>query len=191
MALTGMFNPMGIPASRLLALLQPMLLPTHTADGVAVVIRSQAPNIQVRIMPRCPVDMPISKRARMSIDGRMTLGEHSVLGDSISVANYSIGVELSTEDADEVKGWMPNGKLRKDVFALLRTYLGVDYDLSPHLTLPTCLLPRPRLGDRDLFSGYNIMLGLRDDNEEQMPETIRVRVGRVRKVELLTKKLPV
>jgi len=54
-------------------------------------------------------------------------------------------------------------------------YSGVDYDLSPHLTLSTRLLPRPRLDDRGLFSGYNIILGLRDDNEKQMPETIRVR----------------
>jgi type VI secretion system protein ImpH len=180
MALTGVIHPVGIPASRLLALLQPMLFPTHTADGVAAVIRSQAPKTQVKITPRCPVDMPVSKRARMSINGGMTLGEHPVLGDSISVANYCVGVELSTEDADEAKGWMPNGELRKDVFALLRTYLGVDYDMSLHLTIRTRLLPRPRLGDPNLFSGYNIMLGLTDDNVDQMPQTMRMKVGRMR-----------
>lgn len=108
MVLTGMPNPVGIPASRLLA-----LLPTHTSDGVKAVIRSQAPNTQVRITPRCPVDMPVSKRAHMSINSGMPLGEHPVLGERISVANYCIGVEMRTEDADEARGWMPNGELRR------------------------------------------------------------------------------
>lgn len=180
MALTGVTNPVGIPASRLLALLQPMLLPTHTGDGVKAIIRSQAPNTQVRITPRCPVDMPVSKRARMSIDGGMTLGEHPVLGGSISVASYCIGIEMSTEDADEVKGWMPGGQLKQDVMALLRTYLGCDYDVRLWLTIPTRLLPVPRLGSPGLFSGYNMMLGLRDDNLDQMPKTTRIKVGRLR-----------
>lgn len=39
------------------------------------------------------------------------------------------------------------GQQRKDVFALLKTYLGCDYDASLHLTIPIRLLPRPRLGD--------------------------------------------
>lgn len=41
-----------------------------------------------------------------------------------------------------------------------------------HLTIPVRLLPRPRLGDLDLFSEYNIMLGLLDDNENKMPQTM-------------------
>lgn len=182
MALTGITNPVGVPASRMLALLQPMLLPTHTADGVKAVICSQAPNTQITVTPRYPVDMPVSKRARLSIDGSMTLDQYPVMGDRISVANYCVGVEMYTEDEDEAKGWMPNGELRRDVFAMLRTYLGVDYDVSLHLTIPTRLLPRPRLGDPNLFSGYNMMLGLTDDNEDQMPKTMRMRVGRMRKV---------
>lgn len=68
------------------------------------------------------------------------------------------------------------------MFALLRTYLGVDYDVSLHLTISTRLLPRPRLGDSNLFSGYNIMLGLRDNNEDQMPQTVRMRIEKMRKV---------
>lgn len=49
-----------------------------------------------------------------------------------------------------------------------------------HLTIPVRLLPRPRLGDPDLFSGYNVMLGLRDDNEDKMPQTMRMKVGNLR-----------
>lgn len=176
-ALTGITNSREQPASRLLAILQP---PTHTAESVAAVIRSQAPNTQVKVIPHHPVMMPVAKRARLSMRSKLTLGELPVLGDEISDANYCMRIEMHTEDAQEVKGWMPRGQLRKDVFALLKTYLGCDYDASLYLTLPVRLLPRPSLGDRDLFAGNNVMLGLTDDNENQMPQTMRMKVGKLR-----------
>jgi len=64
--------------------------------------------------------------------------------------------------------------------ALLRTYLGCDYDLRFWLTIPTRLLPMPRLGDAGLFNGCNMMLGLREENQSAMPETVRIRIGRLR-----------
>jgi type VI secretion system protein ImpH len=64
--------------------------------------------------------------------------------------------------------------------ALLRTYLGCDYDLRFWLTVPTRLLPVPRLGDTGLFNGYNIILGLRKDNLDEMPESTRIRMNRLR-----------
>ena len=149
-------------------------------EAVAAVIRSQAPNTQVKVIPHHPVWMPVAERARLSISGGMTLGERPILGDEVEDANYCMRIEMSTEDAGEVKGWMPHGQLRRDVFELLKTYLGCDYDASLYLTVQVRLLPRPRLGDPDLFSGYNIMLGLRDDNEDQIPQTMRMRVGKLR-----------
>lgn len=180
MALTGITEPTEQPASRLLALLQPMIMTTHTADGIAAIIRSQAPETNVTVTPHLPVKMPVERRAQFSLDSPMTLGDHPVLGDEMSDINYCMRVEMTTEDKDEAKGWMPDGQLREDVFALLRTYLGCDYDVRLHLTLPTRLLPTPRLGETNLYSGYNIMLGLRDDNHDEMPKTMRMRVGRLR-----------
>lgn len=47
--------------------------------------------------------------------------------------------------------------------------------------LPTRLLPRPRLGDRRLFAGYNVMLGLDEGPvADDLPKTVRIRVGRLR-----------
>lgn len=180
MALTGVTQSATQPPSRLLALLQPMLMPTHTAEAVAAIIRSLAPDTTVTVTPHLPVMMPVEQRARLSIDSPMTLGEHPVLGDKMGNVNYCMRVEMATENREEAKGWMPGGQLKKDVFALLRTYLGCDYDARLHLTIPTKLLPVPRLGDANLFSGYNIMLGLRDDNHDVMPKTARIRVGNLR-----------
>jgi type VI secretion system protein ImpH len=81
---------------------------------------------------------------------------------------------------------MPDGQLRNDVMALLRTYLGCDYDLRFWLTIPTRLLPMPRLGDPGLFNGYNMMLGLREDNQSAMPDMVRIRIGRLREENLET-----
>ncbi|MGV3345813.1 type VI secretion system baseplate subunit TssG [Enterobacteriaceae bacterium LUAb1] len=180
MALTGMTNSRELPASRLLAILQPLLHPTHTAEGIASVIRSQAPNTQVKVYPYHPVRMPAEKRARLLLHESMTLDHYPILGDNTTITDYCSCVELSTEDPDEAQGWMPDGQLRQDVMALLRMYLGCDYDVRLWLTVPCRLLPVPRLGKRGLFSGYNMMLGLRDDNLDKMPATTRIRVGRLR-----------
>ncbi len=180
MALTGIAHSQDIPCSRLLAILQPLLHPTHNAEGIAAVIRSQAPNTKVNVFPHHPVRMPVAKRAMLSLRDGMTLDQHPILGDETTVAGYCSRVELSTENSDEAKGWMPGGQLKQDVMALLHTCLGCDYDVRLWLTIPTRLLPVPRLGDPGLFSGYNMMLGLRKDNLGEMPKTTRIKVGRLR-----------
>lgn len=191
MALTGVTNSRELPASRLLAILQPMLHPVHTAEGVAAVIRSQAPNTRVEVFNRHPVWLPVEERARMSVNNSMRLGDGLVLGDEREDVNYCMRIEMHTEDAQEAKGWMPRGQLRKDVFALLKTYLGCDYDASLHVTIPVRLLPRPRLGDPNLFMGYNVMMGLTDETEHMMPQTMRVKVGKLRDEKFLEASEPV
>jgi type VI secretion system protein ImpH len=98
----------------------------------------------------------------------------------MSDANYFIGVEMFTEDANEAKGWLPGGQLREDVFTLLRVYLGCDYDASFELTIPMRLAPVPRLGEWSLLMGYNVVLGLREDNLGEMAERVTMWMGRVR-----------
>lgn len=181
MALTGIASPREQPAYHGLAILPSLLHPTHTAEGIAAVIRSQAPFTQVTVKPHYPVLMPVDERAQLSMDNHRTLGEHLLLGDEISDVNYCAAVELYTEDPDEARGWMPGGQLRKDVLALLRVYLGCDDDVRLWVTIPTELLPRPRLGDDGLFSGYNIMLGLDEGTPaEDLPQTARIHIGRLR-----------
>lgn len=94
--------------------------------------------------------------------------------------NYRIGVEMYTEDPEEAKGWLPGGELREEVFTLLRVYLGCDYDASLTLTIPIELAPLPRLGDRSLLMGYNVVMGLREDNRDQMPKEVTMKLGQIR-----------
>ncbi|AYW84080.1 type VI secretion system baseplate subunit TssG [Yersinia pestis subsp. pestis] len=103
-----------------------------------------------------------------------------VLGSETSDANYFIGVEMLTEDTAEAKGWLSSGQLREDVFTLLRVYLGCDYDASLTLTIPMNLAPLPRMGDPLLMAGYNVMLGLREDNLDERPEKVTMKLGRIR-----------
>lgn len=79
-----------------------------------------------------------------------------------------------------MKSGLPGGQLREDVFTLLRVYLGCDYDASLKLTIPIKLAPLPRLGDHLLLSGYNIVLGLREDNLDEMPKEVTMKLGRIR-----------
>jgi Uncharacterized protein conserved in bacteria len=53
---------------------------------------------------------------------------------------------------------LPGGQLREDVFTLLRVYLGCDYDTSLTLTIPMKLAPLPRLCDRSMLMGYNVVM---------------------------------
>lgn len=70
--------------------------------------------------------------------------------------------------------------MREDVFTLLGVYLGCDYDASLKLTIPIELAPLPRLGDRSLLMGYNVVMGLREDNLDDMLEKVTMKLGRVR-----------
>ncbi len=180
MALTGITHSGITPTSRLLAILKPLVHTTRTAEGIVSVINTQAPNTQVTVNPHQVTMMPAGKQARFSFTERQTLGEHLVLGPQTADANYCIGVAMYTEDPDEVKGWLPGGQLREDVFTLLQVYLGCDYDASLKLTIPIKLAPLPRLGDRSLLNGYNIVLGLREDNLDEMPPQVTMKLGRVR-----------
>ncbi len=181
MALTGITRAAEQPASRLLGLLQPLLMPTHTADGIESVIRRCAPQTQVKVLPHHPVSLPVASQASLSVSRPMRLQKGVVMGSHIRDANACMAVELATDDADEVNGWLPGGQLREDVFRLLKTCLGQDYDVRFWLTLPVRLLPRPQLGDRRLLSGYNIMLRIKDDNPKDGPQTVRIAAGRLRR----------
>ncbi|WP_447866110.1 type VI secretion system baseplate subunit TssG [Rahnella bonaserana] len=180
MALTGITDSGDVPASRLLALLQPLVRTTRTAEGIVSVIRTQAPNTQVTVKPHMVTRMLAGKRARFSLSEQQRLGDHLVLGSHTEDANYCIGVEMFTEDPTEAKGWLPGGQLREDVFTLLRVYLGCDYDASLTLTIPVKLAPLPRLGDRSLLMGYNVVMGLREDNLDDMPAEVTMKLGRIR-----------
>lgn len=180
MALTGITDSGDVPASRLLGLLQPLVRTTRTAEGIVSVIRTQAPNTRVIVKPHKVTRMPAGKRARFSFSEQQRLGDHLVLGSMSSDANYCIGVEMFTEDPAEAKSWLPGGELREDVFRLLRVYLGCDYDASLTLTIPMELAPLPRLGDPWLLMGYNVVMGLREDNLEEMPEQVKMKLGQIR-----------
>ncbi|MBK4716982.1 MULTISPECIES: type VI secretion system baseplate subunit TssG [Tenebrionibacter/Tenebrionicola group] len=183
MALMGIMPGRHQPAPRLLGLLQPLLMTTHTVDGIKAVIRNCAPGTRVCVVANQPVNFPTRLRARLSAASPMRLQKGVVMGSNVSDANYCMTVELETDDPDEVTGWLPGGLLREEVFLLLKTYLGHDYDMRFWLTLPVNLLPRPRLGDRRLLNGYNIMLRQREDDRGDRPQAVRIGLGRLRGAE--------
>lgn len=116
------------------------------------------------------------------------MGDHLVLGSETADVNCSIGVDMYTEDPEEAKGWLPGGQLREEVFTLLRVYLGCDYDASLKLTIPLKLAPLPRLGHRSLRMGYYVVMGLREDNLDEMPKQVTMKLGRIRDKKMDKKK---
>ncbi|MDR3433878.1 MAG: type VI secretion system baseplate subunit TssG [Rouxiella aceris] len=180
MALSGITAFPGLPASRLLAMLQPMVCATRTAEGIAGVIGTQAPATRVTVDPHLPVPIPVREAAKLSVNSRVTLGDGPVIGQITYINHRCIGVTLYTEDTQEAKGWLPGGQLREDVFALLRVYLGNKYDARLQLTLPIDLVPLPRIDNKSVQLGYNAILGLRADNRQQMPSKITLNLGRLK-----------
>jgi len=180
MALTGITAFPGLPASRLLALLQPLVRTTRTAEGIAGVIRIQAPATRVTVEPHLPVSIPVREAARLSANTRVTLGDRPIIGQMTGINHRCIGVTLYTEDAQEAKGWLPGGQLREDVFALLRVYLGNKYDARLQLTLPIDLVPLPKIDNKSVQLGYNVILGLRADNRQKIPPIITINIGRLK-----------
>lgn len=180
MALTGITHG-PTPTSRLLALLQPLMRTTRTAEGIVSVIKTQAPQTQVTVNPHQVIKMSTGdQQARLSPTQPQRFGDNLVLGSQAEEVNYRIGIALYTEDPAEATGWLPGGQLGEDVFMLLGVYLGCDYDASLTLTIPMSLAPLPQLGNPDLLAGYNVVLGLREDNLATLPAQVTMNLGRLR-----------
>lgn len=145
LGIDGCAAQIGTPVSRFLALLGSMRLPTRTAEGISALVRLLAPNTQVRVVPHDKRRIPLLAAAQLSTRQPLSLANKPVLGRTATDVNSQVLIQLTSNDADEVKRWLPNGQLHNDLLALLHVYLGARLHARIELKVLRSLLPDAQL----------------------------------------------
>ena len=63
------------------------------------------------------------------------------MGTHATDVNGQVLLRLSTDNPEEVRGWMPGGDLHADLMALLHVWLGAHLDVRMQLCVARHLLP--------------------------------------------------
>lgn len=175
LGLPGSTDHIATPASRFLALLGAMRLPTRNAAGICALVNLLAPDTQAQVTQHDPVKAP--KACGGLGRERVTLSTQAALGKTGRGACSRVWVALATDDQDEFEKWLPGGQLHRDLLALMRVYLGYRSDARLTLSIPARLLPAPRLGTRRVQLGRNGMLRRKTADADAGAQPITLRLG--------------
>ncbi|HHY2947898.1 TPA: type VI secretion system baseplate subunit TssG [Enterobacter hormaechei subsp. steigerwaltii] len=74
-----------------------------------------------------------------------SLKHRPVMGTHATDVNGQVLLRLSTDNPEEVRGWLPGGDLHADLMALLHVWLGAHLDVRMQLCVARHLLPDARL----------------------------------------------
>lgn len=166
------------PVSRFLALLGAMRLPTRNAEGIRSLVNLLAPHTRVVVTEYDLAGVLIRRRSGLTSNYRVTLSQRAVLGRRGRDVNSRVCAALASDDPREAADWRPGGQLHADLLALMGVYLGYRTDVRLTLTVPTRLLPEPRLGGKNpVRLGHTGMLGIRAGRPGRLPPHVTVSLG--------------
>lgn len=173
------------PLCRFLALLPVMMLPGRTAEGMAALVRLLAPDTHTQIYHHDRCRVPLKNALAMSVQRPVSLRHRPVMGAHGTDVNGQVLLRLTTDNPEEVRGWLPGGELHGDLMALLHVYLGPHLDVRLQLCVARHLLP-----DAQLACGENqaVRVGrtavLRPLNPQAIRnDTITIHLGRYQRVQ--------
>ncbi|ELB7321909.1 TPA: type VI secretion system contractile sheath large subunit, partial [Enterobacter hormaechei subsp. steigerwaltii] len=92
---------------------------------------------------RCRI--PLKQPVAMSTCQPVSLKHRPVMGTHATDVNGQVLLRLSTDNPEEVRGWLPGGDLHADLMALLHVWLGAHLDVRMQLCVARHLLPDARL----------------------------------------------
>lgn len=178
LGIPGTANKIATPVSRFLGLLGVLRQPGKTQEGMQAIVHLLAPETTVCVSPYCLRPIAVRRPLGFYDDDDLVLDGNTPLGDEAMDASSQLLLELITSSEQEAKGWMPDGQLYQDFLVMLRVYLGWRFKAKIRLTVSTCLLPIPPLGDAPFWLGMNGILGVENhDVAEDIPATFTTELG--------------
>ncbi|MER1653104.1 type VI secretion system baseplate subunit TssG [Enterobacter hormaechei] len=90
---------------------------------------------------RIPLKQPVAMRTCQPV----SLKHRPVMGTHATDVNGQVLLRLSTDNPEEIRGWLPGGDLHADLMALLHVWLGAHLDVRMQLCVARHLLPDARL----------------------------------------------
>lgn len=160
LGIPGTASQIATPVSRFLALLSVLRQPGKTQEGIQALVALLAPATQVQVSPYCLRPVPVSQPLAFVGEEDILLDGNTPLGDEVMDASSQVLIELTTDSAQEVQDWMPDGQLCQDFLIMLRVYLGWRFKAKICLTVSTRLLPVRPLGEAPFWLGIGGILGM-------------------------------
>ncbi|MBE4855530.1 type VI secretion system baseplate subunit TssG [Enterobacter cloacae complex sp. P40RS] len=145
LGIPGCARTAGTPLSRFLALLPVMMLPGRPAEGMGALVQLLAPDTRTQVYHHDPCRIPLKQPVAMSACQPVSLKHRPVMGTHATDVNGQVLLLLSTDNPEEVRGWLPGGDLHADLMALLHVWLGAHLDVRMQLCVARHLLPDARL----------------------------------------------
>lgn len=159
LGIPGTDKQIGTPISRFLALLGVMRLPTRNAEGITALVRLLAPNTEARVLPHQLRKIHLAAPASLGGEAAPRLNQGTPLGRVGWDVNSELLLTLQSGDADELRQWLPEGQLYRDLLVLLRVYLGWRCTVKLVLQTSIAQLPRPMLGGEPLLLNMTAVMG--------------------------------
>ncbi|QMI05062.1 type VI secretion system baseplate subunit TssG [Citrobacter sp. RHB25-C09] len=185
LGIQGCASNAGTPLSRFLALLPAMLLPGRTAEGLGTLVKLLAPDTRTTLYHHDRCRIPLKQPLKMSTRQQVSLKQRPVMGTHATDVNGQVLLRLTTDNSEEVKGWLPGEELHNDLMALLHVYLGSNLDVRLQLHVARILLPDAQLSCKPR---QGVQLGrtavLRPLNQQQnRDDMITINLGRYQGVQ--------
>lgn len=186
LGIPGCADMAGTPLSRFLALLPVMLLPGRTAEGMAALVQLLAPDTHAAIYHHDRCRIPLRQQVAMSTRQPVSLKHRPVMGTYGTDVNSQVLLRLSTDNPEEVRGWLPGGDLHGDLMALLHVYLGSHLDVRLQLCVARHLLPDAQLSCRKenaVQLGRTALLRPLQNKHSHHNDIITIQLGRYQRVQ--------
>ncbi|MFD1557408.1 type VI secretion system baseplate subunit TssG [Paraburkholderia silviterrae] len=139
----------GLPDSRVLALLGLLIQRTRTPEGLAGVIALTAPGVEVRVdefytaYASAGAPMPLASHDAVSAAGqpRKGLGGGYVLGKRLAYRSRAARATLRPAGAQQAHDLLPGAWLHRELMAVVQLYIGVKADVVLRMELSTRFVP--------------------------------------------------
>ena len=113
--------------------------------GLAGLGRLLAPDTRTQVYHHDRCRIPLKQPVAMSTCQPVSLKHRPVMGTHATDVNGQVLLRLSTDNPEEIRGWLPGGDLHADLMALLHVWLGAHLDVRMQLCVARHLLPDARL----------------------------------------------
>ncbi|EPO7808990.1 type VI secretion system baseplate subunit TssG [Enterobacter hormaechei] len=116
-----------------------------SGQPVGALVRLLAPDTRTQVYHHDRCRIPLKQPVAMSTCQPVSLKHRPVMGTHATDVNGQVLLRLSTDNPEEIRGWLPGGDLHADLMALLHVWLGAHLDVRMQLCVARHLLPDARL----------------------------------------------
>ncbi|MDF7669691.1 type VI secretion system baseplate subunit TssG [Orbaceae bacterium ESL0721] len=176
LGIKGASEQIGTPSSRFLALLGLITQKTRPAGGIVGLIRLLVDDADVSVSEFYPIWQTVDTPSKLGRGEQNRIDGSAVLGSRFRESSQTIHIKITPKYREQVADLLPDGQLHRDIFSLLRAYLGYRVDAKLTLYIARQFLPRTALTHHNSRLGQTASFTVQNNSSSQFP--VAVNLGR-------------